>query len=197
MSEVHHASDSETIRREQCRRAGKLGGRPANDPRVVIETRTIVEPNTGCWLWTGNTDEQGYGRVKIRNRFVYVHRVSWETHRGPIPIGMCVCHWCDTPPCANPAHLFLGTNADNAADRHKKGRSVLCGARGDRNGMRTHPERVRRGSASLLAKLSSNDVLEIRRRFDEGETRFSLASAFSIHPGTIWKIIKRVRWRSI
>ena len=90
-----------------------------------FERKFTPEPNSGCWLWTGNTQPNGYGKVTMNKRNVYSHRASWLIHRGEIPEGLCVLHKCDTRCCVNPDHLFLGTKRDNTLDSYKKGRQPL------------------------------------------------------------------------
>lgn len=106
-------------------RTGGLYGWRSNRYTTLAERfapRLIPEPNSGCWLWTGATDELGYGKLMYRRRKLRVHRVSYELHYGSIPDGLLVCHRCDTRLCANPEHLFLGTIKDNMDDKIKKGR---------------------------------------------------------------------------
>ena len=75
-----------------------------------------------CWLWTGYTSANGYGRSNFQNKKQLTHRISWKVHRGEIPDGMFVCHSCDVRSCVKPGHLFLGTHRDNMEDCKLKGR---------------------------------------------------------------------------
>jgi HNH endonuclease len=75
----------------------------------------------GCWLWTGGVNEKGYGRLRVKGKLYRAHRAAWKTWRGPLT-GPLVCHYCDTPACIRPDHLFQGTAQANTDDMIRKGR---------------------------------------------------------------------------
>jgi hypothetical protein len=141
-------------------------------PKKPFHEKYTADPNSGCWLWTSGWDTDGYGLLTGNKK---AHRVSWEIHFGPIPTGLCVCHKCDTPACVNPAHLFLGTNAQNTADRKAKGRGAL-------------------GEKSPHSKLTCDQV---RIALASNISKRKLADAFGVTPGTIAHIRRGRAWRAV
>lgn len=136
-----------------------------------------LEPNHGdqCWLWTGATKEGRYGYVCILGRKDRAHRWAWRLTHGEIPDGMHVLHSCDVPLCCNPAHLRLGTHADNMLDRERRGRNK------------------RRTRAGGSTKLSVEEAAAIRRewrpgRADRGGNTTALAERFGVSNVMVWKI---------
>lgn len=73
----------------------------------------IIDPNSGCWLWTKHVDACGYGRMGFEGKVVSVHRFSYETFVGKIPIGLEIDHKCRTRCCARPDHLEPVTHLEN------------------------------------------------------------------------------------
>lgn len=85
-----------------------------------------------CFVWTGAKNHDGRGMIRISGRNQIVPRASYKTFVGPIPSGMLVLHTCDNPSCANPEHLFLGTQKTNMEDCSRKGRVSRHGRGGPR-----------------------------------------------------------------
>lgn len=128
-----------------------------------------------CWNWQGKIESNGYGRIKVAGRMVSAHRSVWVDVYGPIPDGLYVLHRCDNRSCANPYHLFLGTNDENMADMVAKGRAP----RGERN---------------KASKLTEADVRAIRV---STEGRGILAERYSVTTANIGMIQRRATWRHV
>lgn len=151
-----------------------------------------VEKTVYCWEWKASKTKFGYG--KFRNKLAYTaHRYSYFIHFGEIMKDMHVCHKCDNPSCVNPDHLFIGTMQDNMRDRDNKNRT----AKGIRNGSNTKPERRARGSRCGSAKLTENDVIEIRKMYLKDHNRQKIADVFSVTAMTIYYIVKYETWKHV
>lgn len=134
---------------------------------------------TPCVEWAGYRDRAGYGKEGHRTgrsqRFA--HRAAWEDANGVIPDGLHVLHRCDNPGCVNVDHLWLGTHADNMADKAAKGRAPRL-----------------RGESSGTAKLTNEQVAAIRLMRERGSLLREISAAFGVHVATISRIARKETW---
>lgn len=139
-----------------------------------------------CHPWTANRSHQGYGRIVVGSRTDHsvrtceAHRVGWELANGPIPAGLCVLHRCDNPPCQNQRHWFLGTRAENNADKDAKGRA-----------------RKVRGEAATHARLDEEKVREIRAAHARGAGLRPLGRQYGVTHRAIHMIVHRKSWAHV
>lgn len=140
-----------------------------------IESKVLRIPEAGCWVWMGSSQVRGYGEIISNKRKHLAHRASYEAFVGPIPKGMYVCHACDNVSCVNPNHLFLGTQKQNLQDMASKGRSTW-------------------GEKNPMAKLTEEQVKEIKQGFASGKTDTELAKQFNMSRQGINNIRNNKLW---
>lgn len=163
-------------------------------PRLIHESAERAPGLGPCWIWSGTKNNStGYGYLSVREngkrRHIDIHRLAFELTFDPIPPDLVICHQCDVRLCGNPDHLFLGTQLVNMRDMAGKGR----GAVGDRNGSRTHPERIPRGDRR--SHLKNADIIAMRTRYAAGGvTHQQLADEYSTTRRNVGNIIQRRSW---
>ncbi len=123
----------------------------------------------------------GYGvlRDDVLGEQSYAHRVAFRVATGAsIPDGLLVRHRCDTPACVNPAHLELGTDADNVADKVKRGRHL-------------------RGSALKQAKHTEAQIAAAKRLIESGLRPTEAARRLGLKPETVRRAHKGIEWKHV
>jgi len=192
-----------------------------------FHTRVDKRGPDECWPWMRGKGTHGYGAFPLHGKMIKAHRMAFYLAYGWLPAwqrpeALSVCHKCDNPVCCNPAHLFVASHVENVADRVRKGRT----ASGDRNGSRTrpdrrafgkrsgaytHPESVSRGAAHsatmlehaargeshYLAKLTADQVRQIRQLRRQGMAYQRIADMFGVSFSAVYRIIKGRSWKHI
>jgi len=193
------------------------------DALIVVEkfvSKLSTPTDSGCLLWTGGTDRLGYGKFQVwdraakKQRHYRAPRFALAIKLGRWPSGSAL-HSCDTPRCCNPDHLREGTQKENIADMDARGRrghkplsSYLRGdahpsrmrpdrvARGERHGSRTKPDALLRGDDHPHARLTTQDVLQIRACFGFLSAA-SLARTFCVSRKAVQLIVRRKTWTHV
>jgi len=129
-----------------------------------------IKSDDECWEWQGSKTTAGYGLMWWNNELQYCHRLSIEFTGKQIPKRYHACHSCDNPSCVNPNHLFVGTPQDNINDKVFKGRHSFG---------ENHPN----------ARLSDNQVKEIRMLFEDGMWQTDIAKVFGVDSSHISRIV--------
>lgn len=135
------------------------------------------KPNelTGCRNWQGRLNANGYGIISVGKASVMMHRAAWECQNGPVPDGMQVCHRCDNRRCVNHEHLFIGTIADNQADKCQKNRQM-------------------KGVDCHNARLNADAVIEIR---SSEKSAPELALKYGVSRACIGSVKSRKTWKHV
>jgi hypothetical protein len=150
-------------------------------PETVEESRVrfesyLVPQESGCINWTGHTDKYGYGILTFNRKNTKAHRHAWLLAGNVIPDGLLILHKCvKNRACCNVDHLRAGSAKDNIND------AIADGT-------------LTRGEKVNTAKLSEEDVLRIRKLYEEGVSRRILGTTFNVEYSTISRIVLRKNW---
>ena len=138
--------------------------------------------DNGLLYWSGGCFRGGYGQFRYGKRKVKAHRMAYAMFVGNVPEGICVCHRNDDPACVDPSQLFLGTKADNNADRDRKGHGC-------------------HGENHYRAKLTDAQIRDIRARYSPGRSNHpnqsDLAKEYGVSTPLMSGIVRGETWKHV
>jgi hypothetical protein len=149
---------------------------------VIARFWANVTKTDGCWLWTAGQDGKGYGALAFEGGVIYAHRLALVIANGECPTTVYALHKCDNPLCVrvHPEHVYPGNHADNMRDMKEHGRVVQ-----------------RHGSANHNAKLTDEQVRELRRLYGTGIGSTTLGIRFGISQRVAYDVAKRLRYVNV
>jgi len=141
---------------------------------------TLPYPETCVEFDGAKHSRGGYGVLRHAGKLVRAHRLAYcQAHGVSLAEidGKSVRHKCDNPPCINPAHLQLGTHTDNMRDMAERGRN-----------------RQPKGVRNAKAKLTEQQVRDVRAMLAAGFSQRRVAADFSIDRSVVCRIHTRKIW---
>ena len=154
---------------------------PWEDPSCIKRfwSKVDVAGKDDCWVWQKGISGFGYGNFHYGNMSIRAHRFSYQLHNGKIRNHDCVCHSCDNPKCVNPAHLWIGTRAENNADKEAKKRGV-------------YPVQSN-GEANTNSILTTPEVIAARVMARKGLPQARIAKLLGVSTATVCMIVNGER----
>jgi hypothetical protein len=172
-----HTKSCGCLRRLSGTDSPNTDNRPILD-RLAEHSHVVIE--TECKIWNGPRQVFGHGTISIAGKRALVHRTAWEAERGSIPDGLDCLHNCpggDNPACWNVEHLWLGTQADNNADRDEKGRHIAL-----------------LGEAHGGARLTEGQVSAMRQ---DRRAYAEIAADYNLSEGHVGDIVRGDNWKHL
>lgn len=199
---IHGPADAKPARaslgipsaRAFVRHGGDHMGRPANTVAQFWK-RVVIRLPSQCWLYMGALYPKGYGAFRYNGKTSTAHRVSYIVTYGPVASDLVVMHTCDNRRCCNPAHLRVGTPADNVHDMHRKSRAHP--PKGENHWTHRHPEWLSCGEHNGSSELRTDDVLSIVLSHRQGVRQRILAERYGVGENHISAICTGRQWASV
>jgi len=146
---------------------------------ILERLEKYIDKSSGSWIWIGNVNFRGYGKIKYNGKMWLVHRLIYELYVDHIPEGLCVCHKNDVPEDVTPSNLFLGTRYDNNLDKINKGRQP-------------------KGEDIKKSILTKEKVIEARNLYETGKYTYKeIGEKLGFHKDTIYDAIAGRTWRHV
>lgn len=166
--------------------------------RDFFEYYINKDTDSGCWEWGGPIAAGGYPQFSRYGETFYGHRLSYRIRYGVIPKPQ-INHECDNPSCVNPDHLYSGTQSENMKDAFERNdafrEQVL--SKGNEHFSSDYSPNPPSGLESNHSKFTADEVREIRRRCENGESQMKIANEYGVSDVTIYRMVNYESYQDV